>query len=75
MHVYTDDEEYVIAASSEDAAAVMQETCGPVDVTDWLQMPDDRPFTVDLDDGNGPVKKTCGEWATRGRGYFCTSNH
>lgn len=74
LHVYTDDEEFVIAASPEDAVAVMREANGVADVANWQQMPDDKPFTYD--DGLNIAKKTCGEWAReRGRGYFCTANY
>lgn len=78
LHVWTNDgDDFVIAASADDANAVMVEYGGSaLDVDDWTQMLDDRPFTADIDDGNGPVKKTCGEWAQeRGRGYFCTLNY
>lgn len=74
LHVYTDDEEFVIASSEADAAAVLREASNAVDVAIWFQLPDDRAFTYD--DGQSIVKKTCGEWAKeRGRGYFCAANY
>jgi hypothetical protein len=79
LHVYTNDDEFVIAASPDDAKAVMIES-GCFHESDeqpsWRQMSDAQPFTADLDTGDGPVKKTCGEWAKeRGRGYFCAANY
>ena len=72
-----DGDDFVIAASPEDADAAMVEHGGSVvDPIEWQQLPDDRQFIVDLDDGNGAVKKTCAAWAReRGRGYFCTANY
>lgn len=75
LHVFTDDEEFVIAVSAEDAVAIMRDIGADADRIDWRQMWDDQPLIADLDDGNGSVKKTCGEWAAeRGRGYFCASD-
>ncbi len=76
LHVYTDDEEFVIAESPEDADAVVRDLKYDGPAMEWQQMPDDRPFTADLDNGEGPVKRTCAEWcAARGRGYFCALNY
>ena len=74
LHVFTDDEEFVIADSPEDADAVMRDLKYDGPAMPWTQMPDERPFT--FDDGQAIVKKTCGEWcAERGRGYFCAENY
>jgi hypothetical protein len=75
LHVYTDDEEFVIATSPEDADAVMREVgATPPQPAEWRQMNDAKPFT--FDDGVNIARKTCGEWArARGRGYFCTANY
>ena len=80
LHVWTNDEEYVIAATPDDADAVMREV-GHV-MTDeekgqFYRLPDDRPFTFCPDnDEASVVKKTCAEWcAEKGRGYFCAVNY
>ena len=76
MHVWTDDEEYVIAADETDARAVFRENdyMYPEDA-ELRQLPDDKlfPFRENEEDAE-PVRKTCAEWANeRGRGYFgCT---
>ena len=83
LHVFTaEDEEFVIAASSEDAAAVHRECVGEDLVfcesegpVTWEQLPDDKSFTLN-DEDEGRQTRTCGEWAKlRGRCYFATTNN
>jgi hypothetical protein len=77
LHVWTDEEEFVIAASPEDADAVMRDMRYDGPPIAWWQMPDDRPFTYCPDNDEATaVKKTCAEWcAEKGRGYFCSANY
>lgn len=72
LHIYTDDEEFIIAASPDDAHAVMREM-GCHDVTNFHQYPDDKPFTFhDTETTTKPAK----EWAAeRGRGWFACVNY
>jgi hypothetical protein len=72
-----DEEEYVIATTPEDAAAVYHETVGDDLVFDdgpatWTQLPDDRIFGIRLEeDDEYATKRTCAEWAqTLGRTYL-----
>jgi hypothetical protein len=81
LHVFTaSEEEWVIAASSEDACAVYCATigCEPSKAADdggthpddWEALPDDKSLTRRDDDG-GRQTMTCGEWARlEGRGYW-----
>ena len=76
LHVFSDDEEFVVATDEVDARAVMQEHCGHgvwgADC-EIAQEPDDRMFAILGEDGE-KVRKTFGEWASdNGRGYLCAS--
>ena len=76
LHVFSDDEEFVVAADEADARAVMHDFGGP-DVwggdQEINQEPDDRMFSILGEDG-AKIRKTFGEWATeKGRGYLCAS--
>lgn len=77
LKVWTNDADYVIAESAEDAAVILfEETLTPPDRTTFEPCADRGSFTF-YEDGTRAregVTKTFGEWATeRGRGYFCTS--
>lgn len=81
LHVFTDDEEYAVAESEEDARRVFEETWGfkPDWEKDYIgglsQCPDDKPFTIrEAGPAGENVTKTFGEWAAeKGRGYLCAS--
>ena len=73
MRVYRNDVvDWVIAESEEDAAKVWEESCGDDysvdDLGKWEVAEDDEVITL-LED-EGPVAKTCKEWAAEGRGFL-----
>lgn len=77
LKIWTNDSDFVIAESAEDAAAVLyEETLTPPEKTSFHACDNSRSFTF-YEDGTRAregVTKTFGEWAAeRGRGYFCTS--
>jgi hypothetical protein len=76
LHVFSDDEEFVVACDEADARLVMHEHCGHgvwgAD-QEINQEPDDAMFSILGEDG-AKVRKTFGEWASScGRGYLCAS--
>lgn len=80
LHVWTNDEEFVIARDVDDADAVMREvgcTMTAEEKRQLYRLPDERPFTFCPDNDEATaVKKTCAEWcAEKGRGYFCAANY
>jgi hypothetical protein len=63
LHVYSSENEWVIAYSAEDALEVFQEECdfdaaADYDFTQW---PDDKPLTI-TDEESGPETKLPHEW-------------
>ncbi len=89
LHVFGDDCEWVVAASLEDAKAVLTEMGATLDDDfdeTWAQEDDEMGHTIWCDSGghpaephaagNAPVTLTCAEWAKRcGRGYLCTTEY
>lgn len=76
LHVWlVDDEEFVIAASRDDAVQVMREVKSePAETYKYVLLDDSKPFT--FTEEREPVTKTCGEWAKeRGRGHFASLNY
>lgn len=77
LHVFTDDEEMVVAEDVADALAVMAEHAGgdvwnPSTGIEIEQMPDDAMLTIIDFDMVTKRRKTAGEWAReKGRGYLC----
>ncbi|WP_437310078.1 hypothetical protein [Sorangium sp. So ce388] len=78
--VWTNDCDYVVAESAEEAKRLARAFYGgnddPSDASAFEPCRDDRPFTFHEDGSRASqgVTKTFGEWAAeRGRGYFCTS--
>lgn len=77
LHVFYNDCDVVIAASPEDAGAVLAEIGCTLDNPEdypFVQWPDDKVFTVRDEHGEVEGRKTCAEWAAgNGRGYLaCT---
>jgi hypothetical protein len=78
LHAYTNDEEWVIAASPEDADKVCEQlgmgATYAADTSQWVLCDPAKLFT--FDDGDATETKTLGEWITiKGRGYFASSNY
>ena len=87
LHVFTNDFEWVVAESIDDARKVIQEVSGlsDGDFNDegWYQEDDDADMSIWIDDETGEVGEGCGctlivgemrVWAeVFGRGYLCTS--
>jgi hypothetical protein len=78
LSVWTNDCDYVVAESADDADAITKERWpGHVGNADhWSECHGDGPFTLygSGDRSTLGVTKTFAEWAAeRGRGYFCTS--
>jgi hypothetical protein len=76
MSVFTNDEEWVIAADPADAAKVCDELGLGADYADmeWTRCDDAKPFTFHDDDAS--ETKTFGEWAAlKGRSYFASANY
>lgn len=76
LHVFTDDEESVVAEDVADARAVMLEYAGgdvwSDDAIEIEQFADDKQLTIVDGDTEEKTTLTCGEWAQRnGRGYLC----
>ncbi len=87
LHVFSDDVDWYIARSVQDAMALQRNHGGMREVDQepetWLQAPDDGPLSIHMDDtgnasdGNAPlVTKTCAEWiAEKGRGFLCSTEY
>ena len=76
LKVYTNDEEWVIAHSAEDARAVRDEQGGePYDDEEWTECSPERVFWLHDPDNGVPQAKTYAEWAKRGRGYLASANY
>lgn len=87
LHVFTDDADKVVAASLEDAMAVLREYgLTDPDPEGYEQMDDADTVEIWCDangvptepdsDGSALLSKTCAEWAAaRGRGFLCTSEY
>lgn len=80
LKVWTNDCDYVVADSAEEAMRLARDFYGsaldPSDAAVFEPCKDDRPFTFHADGTRATpgVTKTFAEWAAeRGRGYFCTS--
>lgn len=79
LHVFTaDNEEWVVAASPEDAAVVYASIgADPLEDVEWTQLPDDKPLTLFGYEVDEEEKRTmtCAEWVTRlGRCYLGSVN-
>lgn len=72
LYVFSNDYDWVCAASASDATAVAREHSGDIDSIeegDWEQLPDDKVLSCN-DDGV-VTKKTCREWVeSEGRGFL-----
>ena len=82
LHVFAfKSSDFVIARDGVDAACAYRVHTGDwdkewdpdVEGARWTQQPDDLGVTVAGDDG--PVTKTCGEWAKGGRGFLCSTEY
>lgn len=87
LHVFTNDFEWVVAESTGDARAIIQEvgtlSDGDFDDEGWHQEPDEADMRIWINDETGEVGEGCGctlivgamaVWAeVFGRGYLCTS--
>lgn len=77
------DAHYIIAESPADVLAVVDEVHidgsddpEEFDRTDLVEVPDAKVLNIDLDDGAGPVRKSCAEWvAQQGRGLLASRNY
>lgn len=84
LHIWNNDHDWVIAATVEDAKAVLDEELGiDSDLSDFRMEPDDKSYTCSLtangalanpgSKGSRKTTKTAAEWATHfGRGYAWT---
>lgn len=87
LKIWTNDTEYVIAESADEAIAI---TCELTEIPaadyaddEWYAWPDDKPFTFRYEEDQeyrGSPKRcethTGAEWvALRGRGYFACSEY
>lgn len=81
LHVYTDGYSWVIAASPEDASAVLEEFLGEDTEPEWVREPDGMEFTYVDNNWSDPAEgtretHTMAEWARlRGRGYLACSDY
>lgn len=83
LKVYTaEGEEWVVAESAKDAAAVYEAhigeplTFGDGELGEWAECPPDKPFTVTDTNWDPPLKEThtFAEWAAiKGRGYLASA--
>lgn len=78
LHLWTDDEEFVIAKDENDARAVLRDImlvdAEEASGIEFTMLPDEKPFT--FDDGNSVTTKTAAEWcAQEGRGHLCSANY
>lgn len=68
--------DWVVAASADDAAAVMTEHSGESwgeDKPAWLQLPDTEEIRITIE-GEGKVTRACAEWAREtGRGLLAST--
>lgn len=76
LHVFAfKSSDFVVARDSNDALRAYCEHVGDYDAEwnrmEWIEQSDDLCLTVAGDDG--PVTKTCGEWAKGGRGFLCST--
>lgn len=74
-----EDEEWYIASSPDDAAALYEQTVGePLEfatgeAVEWTPLPPEKPFR--FNDNGHVTTKTCAEWVReKGRGYFASAN-
>jgi hypothetical protein len=83
LHVFKCDAggiiDWVVAASADDATAVMAEQSGgdwdEAIKPAWLQLPDDEEMRITVED-EGKVAKTCAEWAREnGRGFLASTEY
>lgn len=86
LHIYTDDEEFVIAESAEEAAEIYAKSIGYADIAEyiadvgecpWHQFPDDRRFRYHVEEGGEErVEHELPEFFCKkyGKGYFASSN-
>ena len=78
LKMWTNDCDYVIATTVEEAKQICIDTCGygrdEVDEWDWEEVPRDQDFT--FDDGDQHIKETIGHFILEyGRGYFACSEY
>jgi hypothetical protein len=84
LHVFTaDNEEWVVAASPEDAAEVYREyvgeylgSAGAEAATGlrWQALPDEKPLTMTDEDAGVETVMFCGGWSIGGRRYLGSAN-
>jgi len=78
LHVFHNDEEWVIAEDETDAWTVWEEHTGEErkdhDEIEWTQLADDEPLSLLVDSPADEWQtRTCAEWAAaNGRGYFAS---
>jgi hypothetical protein len=85
LHVFHDGEDWYIAASVEDCAAVYEEHVGEppdADFQEFKQLPDDSKIRIVCDENGTPddegeaIERTCAEWAaSQGRSFLCSRNY
>lgn len=80
LHVFTNDVEWYVASTLDDALAAQRENTGfdaqDQDREEWGQLDDESPLSVFMDEdcSEPAVSKTCREWAAeRGRGFLCST--
>lgn len=81
LQLWTNGEDFVIAASADDAEAILVEHQGVIDPDDrpedgWSVVPPERTFPINFDDGEGRIVHTVAEWiASEGRGFLASENY
>lgn len=80
LHVFTNDAEWYVAESLEDALAAQREQTGftaeDQEPSEWGQLDDDGLLSIRVDEecAEPAVSKTCREWAAeKGRGFLCST--
>jgi hypothetical protein len=83
LSVWTNTVDTVIAATKEDAIAVLREHCGYsgselASMEDFRVVPADKLLTIAEDDGSSTVGTvmTAAQWAEKyGRGFLCSTEY
>lgn len=73
LRMFTNDSDYVIAESAEDARSILRETVGELDedMAAFVEVDNGTDFDFQESDGETTTTKTVGQWiAEKGRGYF-----
>jgi len=78
LGVWTNGDEWVVAADARDALHVWADAMGerPDDYADsfeWKRLPDEKLLMIDYDDED-EEQRTCAEWMAKGRGLLASTS-